>query len=144
MKCEKCWNEIKVKEAMFCPFCGAPVEQKEELAGYTRGQFFSVTGDEEFFKAWEEVKNMDRDEALKWLRGYPIVHYVYRIFAEWEDGSRHYRRFINKDWINSVLSKNGKIYAQKAKLPLSALKDIGYTAFLTKEECNAAIEDAKK
>ena len=85
MKCEKCGNEIKIKEAKFCPFCEEVVEQKEGLAGYTRAQFFSVTGDEEFSNLWEEIKNMTADEFLSWLMSRPKAKYVWKTNAKYSD-----------------------------------------------------------
>lgn len=140
MKCEKCNNEIKIKNAKFCPFCGEPIAEKVELANYTRAQFFSVGGDDEFREAWEKVRSMSANEAILWLREHPPVHYVYRIFGEWKSNSisgfssKCIRRYCVK-----AVCKNGKCYPKKYKCTVGDLYYIGNEVFLTEEECKEAI-----
>lgn len=145
MKCAQCGNEVKVKGAKFCPFCGGEIEQGAELAGYTRLQFFSVMGDAEFQNQWDELKSMSAAEVLDWLRGNPPIQYVYRFYGEWHIPSYpphrgNWSRFICRDDIKDV-SKNGKVYAKRAKLVRQNFSDIGKNVFLTHEECEAAIKE---
>lgn len=145
MKCTRCGNEIKVKDAKFCPFCGGTIEKQEELAGYTRGQFFSYTGDSEFREAWEAVKEMTADDALAWFREHPPTHFVYRFVGEWVGEHRGRKRAragaILRDSVKYYCSPEEKVTAKMYRLTCGLLSGIGKDAFWTKEECEAAIRE---
>lgn len=147
MKCARCGNEVKVKEAKFCPFCGQEIEQCAELAGYTRLQFFSAMGDTEFQNKWDEVKSMSAAEALAWLREKPPVHYVYRFFGEWEEPDKYKKRGVSKrsgficNGDISYVAKHGSVTVKRSKLVHQIFGDIGTDAFWTREECEAAIKE---
>lgn len=145
-KCKKCGNAIKVKDAKFCPFCGEVIEPEEEFAGYTRGQYFSFTGDSEFKDVWEKVRNMSAEDALAWIREYPHTHYVYRFFGKWSDRNgdrvRHFARCIYDCEVKEV-STIGEVTPKKYKLTTALLGEIGKQAFFTEEECKEAIDRVK-
>lgn len=148
MKCKKCGGEIKPKAAKFCSFCGVQLEQKEELSGYTRAQFFGFTGDDEFRASWESLKSMSADEFLHWIRQKPPAHYVYRFYGIWPSdyrfhGRREYARCIYRNDIKGV-NKIGKVVAKKYRLTCQILPRIGIDAFWGKEECEAAIREEIK
>lgn len=142
MKCEQCGNEVKIKEAKFCPFCGGAIEQKEKLAGYTRAQFFSVTGDEEFAKSWNEIRNMSAAEFLSWIREHPTAKYVWKIYGKYRDGRRTRRMFVYKSEVKELLKEpSGEVYARKSIFTFPDLIGNGVDIFNTEEECNAAIKE---
>lgn len=141
MKCEKCNNEIKIKNAKFCPFCGVEIKERSEFAPYTRAQYFSLTGDDEFCEAWKDVRNMNADEALSWFREHPQAKYIYSFFGVWNstnDTKKIYRRSINRNHIKRI-SMIGSVCPKRYKLTMDALGEIGEEVFLTEEECNSAI-----
>lgn len=146
MKCKKCGNEIKVREAKFCPFCGGEIAQDDEIAGYTRLYFFSKMGDKQFESEWEEVRTMSAANALAWLRSCPPALYVYRIYGEWmvPTGNcrrqAHLSRFIYRSDVKYV-SEHGNVSIRRTKFSKNLFDDIGIHVFLTREECEAAIKE---
>lgn len=143
MKCTKCQNIVKIENAKFCPLCGGELVEEIKLAKYTRGQFFSLTGDEEFAKSWEEVRAMDAGSALAWLRDNPPIHRVYRFFGAWKPpGFRHsFNRYVTVEELDDVF-RFGKVFAKQSDLTFLNMKEIGKNSFFTKEECEEAIKKA--
>lgn len=142
MNCKKCGNKINVKDAKFCPFCGVEVEQKQDLAGYTRMQYFQYTGDEEFRSVWEEIRNMNVDEALSWLRSNPPAKYIYKICAKGSKKGNIRTHSINKCDVLEYAKHGFYIFPNEGKLTLGILQ--GYhnsNIFYTKEECEKTIKE---
>lgn len=143
MKCEKCENSIKTKDAKYCPFCGCKIEPIVEIAKYTRAQFFDVAGDEEFRNEWGKLKNMTANEFLNWIRDFPPARYVYRIYGTYKDEYTLGRfktvsRFIDVGDVKYV-NNHGSVTVQKSILTRSCFDEIGINVFFTENECKEAI-----
>lgn len=146
MKCTRCGKKIKMDDANFCPFCGGELEEEEELAGYTRAAYFSISGDDEFQEEWENIKKLDAKQFLEWLRGKPKARYVYRFHGNWTVGKgtsfcSRFNRIICKHEVAPVIGNSGTVTAKRTKLTYPMLKEIGENAFITKEDCELAIKE---